>query len=63
MLIDVVGIAGSEEKCNWLINDLGFDAAVNYKTSKNLYKDIRQACPKGVDVFFDNVRKRQDLID
>jgi len=51
----VVGIAGSQEKCDWLVKELGFDAAVNYKDSKNLYKDIKQACPKGVDVFFDNV--------
>ena len=50
----VVGIAGSDEKCAWLIDELGFDAAINYKT-ENVAQAIRAACPKGVDVFFDNV--------
>ncbi len=50
----VVGLAGTDEKCQWLLNDLGFDHAINYKT-----EDVRAAiatnCPRGVDVFFDNV--------
>ncbi|MEM1325617.1 MAG: NADP-dependent oxidoreductase [Bacteroidota bacterium] len=50
----VVGIAGSEEKCQRLTGELGFDAAINYKTD-NLYKAVREHCPKGVDVYFDNV--------
>lgn len=50
----VVGLAGSDEKCAWLIDELGFDAAINYKT-ENVRKAIREHCPKGVDVFFDNV--------
>jgi len=50
----VVGIAGSAEKCAWLVDELGFDAAINYKTD-DVGKAIRAACPKGVDVFFDNV--------
>ncbi len=50
----VVGIAGSDEKCAWLVDELGFDAAINYKT-ENVAQAIRAACPKGVDVFFDNV--------
>ena len=50
----VVGLAGSDEKCAWLTDELGFDAAINYKTG-NVRKAIRQHCPKGVDVFFDNV--------
>ena len=50
----VVGIAGSDEKCAWLIDELGFDAAINYKT-ENVAAAIRTACPDGVDVFFDNV--------
>jgi NADPH-dependent curcumin reductase CurA len=50
----VVGIAGGEEKCKFLIDELGFDAAIDYK-NENVKKALRQACPKGVDVFFDNV--------
>jgi hypothetical protein len=50
----VVGIAGSEEKCAWLTDELGFDAAVNYRTD-DVRKAIGAACPDGVDVFFDNV--------
>jgi len=50
-----VGIAGSEEKCLWIVDELGFDAAINYHTSANLQESIREACPNGVDVYFDNV--------
>jgi len=50
----VVGITSSKEKADWLINQIGFDAAVNYK-SENFYKEIRSACPDKVDVYFDNV--------
>ena len=50
----VVGIAGSDEKCAWLIDELGFDAAINYQTD-DVPAAIRAACPNGVDVFFDNV--------
>ena len=50
----VVGIAGSDEKCSWLIDELGFDAAINYRTD-DVPAAIRAACPNGVDVFFDNV--------
>lgn len=50
----VVGIAGTEEKCRWLTEDLGFDAAVNYRT-ESLYKSLSKHCPDGVDVYFDNV--------
>lgn len=51
----VVGIAGSDEKTSWLTKELGFDAAINYKTTSDLKKDLQQACPNGVDVYFDNV--------
>ncbi|MGF7047263.1 NADPH-dependent curcumin reductase CurA [Paenibacillus sp. DS2015] len=51
----VVGIAGTDKKCDYLKNELGFDAAINYKTTKNLDQDLEQACPNGVDVYFDNV--------
>jgi len=50
----VVGITSSKEKADWLINQIGFDAVVNYK-SENFYKEIRSACPNKVDVYFDNV--------
>jgi NADPH-dependent curcumin reductase CurA len=50
----VVGIAGSDEKCSWLTDELGFDAAVNYKTS-NVARELRAACPEGIDLYFDNV--------
>ncbi|MFI2856073.1 NADP-dependent oxidoreductase [Paenibacillus sp. JSM ZJ436] len=51
----VVGIAGSDEKNNYLVQELGFDAAVNYRTETNLQSALEQACPNGVDVYFDNV--------
>jgi NADPH-dependent curcumin reductase CurA len=50
----VVGIAGSDEKCAWITRDLGFDAAINYKTEPVLRK-LREACPNGIDVHFENV--------
>ena len=50
----VVGIAGGPEKCQFLIDELGFDAAVDYK-NENVKKALKQACPDGVDVFYDNV--------
>lgn len=50
----VVGIAGGAEKCAYLVNELGFDNAIDYK-NEDVKKALRTACPKGVDVFFDNV--------
>jgi len=50
----VVGIAGGAEKCKFLVDELGFDAAVDYK-NEDVKKGLKQACPNGVDVFFDNV--------
>jgi len=50
----VVGIAGGEEKCQLLVEELGFDAAVDYKKG-NIKTAIRRAAPKGVDCYFDNV--------
>ena len=50
----VVGIAGSPEKCKWVTDDLGFDACINYKT-ENIAARLKQTCPKGIDVYFDNV--------
>ena len=50
----VVGIAGGKEKCDWLVNEVGFDACLDYKAGK-LGKAIAKTCDKGVDVYFDNV--------
>jgi len=50
-----VGIAGSDEKCRWIVEDLGFDAAINYRTETDMVASIARACPQGVDVYFDNV--------
>ncbi len=52
---NVVGIAGSDEKCKLLKEKFRFNEAVNYKTAKNIKKSISTACPDGVDVYFDNV--------
>ncbi|MCW9035149.1 MAG: NADP-dependent oxidoreductase [Alphaproteobacteria bacterium] len=51
----VVGSVGSDEKANWLLNEVGIDGVVNYKKTKNLQKEIAQHCPKGIDVYFENV--------
>jgi len=50
----VVGIAGGKSKCDYVSNELGFDACVDYK-SGNLLRDLKEACPKGIDIYFDNV--------
>jgi NADPH-dependent curcumin reductase CurA len=50
----VVGIAGGPEKCAWLVEKAGLDAAIDYK-SENVVERIRALCPDGVDVYFDNV--------
>ncbi|MFP6758064.1 MAG: NADP-dependent oxidoreductase [Alphaproteobacteria bacterium] len=50
----VVGIAGGAEKCAYLTDQLGFDAAVDYKAGP-IGAGLKQACPDGIDVFFDNV--------
>ncbi|XP_033736145.1 prostaglandin reductase 2-like isoform X1 [Pecten maximus] len=50
----VVGICGSEEKCQFLTEELGYDSAINYKT-KDVSSELQKLCPSGVDVYFDNV--------
>jgi NADPH-dependent curcumin reductase CurA len=49
-----IGIAGGEEKCRWLVDELGFDAAIDYK-SQDVRRALREHAPQRVDVFFDNV--------
>ena len=51
----VVGIAGTDAKINYLVGELGFDAAFNYKSVENYYQVLREICPDGIDVYFDNV--------
>jgi NADPH-dependent curcumin reductase CurA len=51
----VVGIAGTDEKVDLLKNKFGFDEAINYKTTPDLQQAVAQACPNGVDIYFDNV--------
>ena len=49
-----VGIAGGAEKCRWLVDELGFDAAIDYK-NEDVKGALRQHCPQGINVYFDNV--------
>lgn len=50
----VIGMAGSPEKCRWVVEELGFDACIDYKR-EDVLRRVKELCPKGVDVFFDNV--------
>ncbi|MBC7436451.1 MAG: NADP-dependent oxidoreductase [Bdellovibrionales bacterium] len=50
----VVGIAGGRAKCDWVVNELGFDACIDYKAG-NVKAGLKEHCPKGVDIYFDNV--------
>jgi hypothetical protein len=47
--------AGTDEKIAWLVEELGFNNAFNYKTSKDYHADVQRICPHGIDVYFDNV--------
>ncbi len=49
-----VGIAGGKDKCAWVVDELGFDACIDYK-SESVLARLGELCPKGIDVFFDNV--------
>ncbi|WP_017720448.1 NADP-dependent oxidoreductase [Kamptonema formosum] len=49
-----VGIAGSDEKCRWIVEELGLDAAINYKTA-DVAQALAETCPNGIDVYFENV--------
>jgi NADPH-dependent curcumin reductase len=51
-----VGIAGGKAKCDYVVKELGFDACVDYRAAgPNLFKELREAAPKGIDVYFENV--------
>jgi NADPH-dependent curcumin reductase CurA len=50
----VVGLTGTDEKCHWIKDELGYDAAINYKT-ENVREALLRHCPEGIDVYFDNV--------
>lgn len=50
----VVGIAGGAAKCDWVVKELGFDACIDYKGG-SVREGLKQHCPKGVDIYFDNV--------
>ena len=50
----VVGIAGGKAKCDWVVKELGFDACIDYKNS-DVRKGLKEHCPNGVDIYFDNV--------
>lgn len=50
-----VGVAGGTQKCRWLVEDLGFDAAIDRKAGPDIAAAVARACPDGVDILFDNV--------
>jgi NADPH-dependent curcumin reductase CurA len=50
----VVGIAGGPDQCRWITEELGFDAAIDYK-NEDVGKRLKETCPEGIDVYFDNV--------
>lgn len=51
--LNVIGVAGDDEKCTWLIDELGFDGAINYKTD-DIAAKLAQLAPNGVDIYFEN---------
>ena len=51
----VIGIAGGEEKCKWLVEKAGYDAAINYKAGGSIREQLKALCPEGIDIIFDNV--------
>jgi NADPH-dependent curcumin reductase len=53
----VIGLAGGPDKCRYLTDELGFDAAIDYK-AENIMTRMRQLCPQGIDVYYDNVGGR-----
>jgi len=55
MGLRVVGSAGSDEKVDYLIQELGFDAAFNYKKNGTILENLRRAAPEGIDIYYENV--------
>jgi len=51
--LNVIGVAGDDEKCDWIVNELGFDGAINYKTDAIADK-LAELAPQGVDIYFEN---------
>jgi NADPH-dependent curcumin reductase CurA len=51
----VVGTTSTDEKCRWLVDELGLDAAINYRAAGGVAAGIARDCPSGIDVYFDNV--------
>jgi NADPH-dependent curcumin reductase CurA len=51
--LKVIGVAGDDEKCDWLVSELGFDGAINYKTD-DLAAKLKALAPKGIDIYFEN---------
>ncbi len=51
----VIGIAGGKEKCDWLIKEAGYDAAIDYKAHDSIRQPLKELVPNGIDVFYDNV--------
>jgi len=51
--LNVIGVAGDDEKCEWLTNELGFDGAINYKTD-DIAEKLTALAPKGIDIYFEN---------
>ena len=52
--LTVIGITDSDEKCKWLVEELGFDYAIDYK-KEDVEVSLRKAAPEGIDCYFDNV--------
>ena len=50
----VIGVAGGADKCRWLVDELGFDDAIDYK-SENVFRELKAKAPDGIDIYFDNV--------
>jgi NADPH-dependent curcumin reductase CurA len=51
--LNVIGVAGNDEKCDWIISELGFDGAINYKTD-DIAAKLGELAPKGIDIYFEN---------